>query len=218
MGEFSRSYLNLWGDDRVNSVIPVREWNACNIPSAISGSIVIAVDVSPMSTNATVAVAGMSTNGGVPTIGQRKTHISIVKNFQGTAGVVEEIVRLKNERESAGVAIRGVVLDDAGPAGELVQPLRLAGIEVHTIGTRGLVQACGGLYSAVRDGTITHMGDPIMLKALKAAAKRELGDAWAWGRKASASDITPLVAATIARWGDLELPEPERTDILVSWG
>lgn len=33
------------------------------------------------------------------------------------------------------------------------------------------------------------------------AATRELGDAWEWARKGLSTDITPLVAVSLARWG-----------------
>ena len=36
---------------------------------------------------------------------------------------------------------------------------------------------------------------------MKGATKRPLGDAWAWSRKNSTVDISPLVAATLALWG-----------------
>jgi hypothetical protein len=35
---------------------------------------------------------------------------------------------------------------------------------------------------------------------VKGAAKRPLGDAWAWSRKSSGVDISPLVAITLAVW------------------
>jgi hypothetical protein len=33
------------------------------------------------------------------------------------------------------------------------------------------------------------------------APTRPLGDAWAWGRKGLSTEITPLVAVSLARWG-----------------
>jgi hypothetical protein len=33
------------------------------------------------------------------------------------------------------------------------------------------------------------------------ADKKPLGDKWKWNKQNSASDITPLVAATLASWG-----------------
>jgi hypothetical protein len=37
--------------------------------------------------------------------------------------------------------------------------------------------------------------------AIKGAAKRTLGEAWAWSRKSSDVDISPLVSVTLAFWG-----------------
>jgi hypothetical protein len=37
--------------------------------------------------------------------------------------------------------------------------------------------------------------------AIQGAVKRSLGDAWAWSRKSSNVDISPLVASTLALWG-----------------
>jgi len=46
--------------------------------------------------------------------------------------------------------------------------------------------------------------------ALSVARKRPLAGAWAWNRKDETSDITPVVAATLALWGaqkdDVERP------------
>jgi hypothetical protein len=41
---------------------------------------------------------------------------------------------------------------------------------------------------------------PELSAALAGATKRSLGDAWAWSRRNSAVDISPLVAATLALW------------------
>jgi hypothetical protein len=36
--------------------------------------------------------------------------------------------------------------------------------------------------------------------AIRGATTRPLGDAWAWSRKNSDVDITPLVSCTLAHW------------------
>jgi ABC-type sulfate transport system substrate-binding protein len=38
------------------------------------------------------------------------------------------------------------------------------------------------------------------------AARRTLLDAWAWARRTSQTDISPLVAATAARWAIINAP------------
>jgi hypothetical protein len=46
--------------------------------------------------------------------------------------------------------------------------------------------------------------------ALAGARRRRLGDAWAWDRRDSTVDISPLVAATLARHG-LDRHRPKRS-------
>jgi len=112
-------------------------------------------------------------------------------------------------------ATRGVVLDDAGPAGQLIQPLTRAGVDVHVISGRDYAQACAGLHARARDGRLTHLGDETFVRALKGAATRDLGDMWAWRRRTSTADITPIVAATVGVWGHSAV---EKREILVIGG
>jgi phage terminase large subunit-like protein len=91
-----------------------------------------------------------------------------------------------------------IVCDERGPAASLLDELAEAGVEVETIGTVEYTRACGMFFDAVEQGTIVHDGDPALEAAVRGAAQRTLADAWAWSRKHSRSDITPLVAGTIA--------------------
>jgi hypothetical protein len=65
-----------------------------------------------------------------------------------------------------------------------------------------MAQACGAFYDAAVSPTPTlrHLGEPSLDAAVSVAARRPLGDAWAWSRK-SGGDISPLVAATLALHG-----------------
>jgi hypothetical protein len=45
---------------------------------------------------------------------------------------------------------------------------------------------------------------------LKGATQRPLGDRWAWSRKNSSIDISPLVAVTLALWGVARQKPPPR--------
>jgi hypothetical protein len=53
---------------------------------------------------------------------------------------------------------------------------------------------------------VSHRGDYRLTDAVVGATKRQVGDAWAWKRRGH-SDITPLVAATLARWAAVTAPE-----------
>ncbi|HET6898524.1 MAG TPA: hypothetical protein VFK70_09260, partial [Vicinamibacteria bacterium] len=69
-----------------------------------------------------------------------------------------------------------------------------------------LVRACGDLHDAALRAGVSHRGDYRLTDAVTSATKRQVGDAWAWKRRGSA-DISPLIAATLARWGLLTAPE-----------
>ena len=53
---------------------------------------------------------------------------------------------------------------------------------------------------ACRIGEIYHIGQEQLNLAVKNAKPRPLGDAWAWGRRHSSGDISPLVAASAAHY------------------
>ncbi len=65
-----------------------------------------------------------------------------------------------------------------------------------------MAAACASLYDGVMAGWLRHADQPQVNAALSAARKRPIGDAgWGWNRKHATSDITPLVACTLALYG-----------------
>ena len=72
------------------------------------------------------------------------------------------------------------------------------GIEVTPMSASEHSQACGQFVDAVDQATIRHMGDDRLENSIKSAATRPLGDSWAWSRKNSTGNISPLVSATLA--------------------
>ena len=61
--------------------------------------------------------------------------------------------------------------------------------------------ASGQFFDAVMGEQMVHTNQPQMNVALSVARKRPLAGGWAWNRKDATSDITPVVAATLALWG-----------------
>jgi hypothetical protein len=152
--------------------------------SKIASSRCIAVDVSPERTWATIAAGGKRSDG--------LRHMEIVDRRAGTGWLVPELVRLS---QTHGVT---VILDPASPAGALVQDLKDQSVTVHEATTREVTQACGAFVDAVNNGTMRHLGGSLIRSALVGAGKRTVSDAWAWSRASSSTDITPLVAGTLA--------------------
>ena len=76
--------------------------------------------------------------------------------------------------------------------------------------TRDLGQACSAFVAAIEEEWPRHLNDQVLLRAFRAAAKRDMGDGlWAWSRRKSGGDICPLVGATGAFWGLSVSPPPK---------
>ena len=74
-------------------------------------------------------------------------------------------------------------------------------VRIHNIETNEVIDR------EMNDAEFAQMQDEQAIQAAAAeASKRPLGDAWAWNRR-NASNITPLVAVTLARYGVTNTPE-----------
>ena len=98
-----------------------------------------------------------------------------------------------------------VVIDGKGPGADFVPSLKAKlGDSLFVANASDVQDACAGIYKTVRSGELIHScdGDSDALDiAVHDAVKRELLDRWAWGRRKSGTDISPLEAATLALWG-----------------
>jgi len=135
--------------------------------------------------------------------------VEIVDARPGVGWLVDRLVELSSAHHAP------VALDPASPAGAFQRELVDRQVTVVEVFGRELVQACGSFYDAVMERTVkvrpTHHE---LDKAVAGATRRNVGDAWAWGRRTSDVDITPLVAVTLARWS--AMAQPTRVP-LASW-
>jgi phage terminase large subunit-like protein len=210
--EFQRAYLNQWVDKNVTDpVVPPAVWAALADPaSQVADPLVFALDATPDRSAAAIAVAGRRADG----IG----HEEVVDARSGTGWVVERVLEL-NERHKP----LAWVLDPASAAGAWLPDLQEAGIEPVLVTGREMAQACGAWYEdVVENSAFRHLDQPQLNAALSGARKRPVGDAWAWHRRDSGIDISPLVASTLA-WHGLALQEasPPKKSVpafaLVDW-
>ena len=187
---FGRERLGMWDEASTNRVIDVRTWaEVADEESFAVDRFAIAVDVAPDRSVAAVAVAGQREDG--------LWHIELDEQRAGVGWLAPYVVRLVE----ANPQIRAVVIDGASPAASIIDDLAQARVTVTTSGARDMARACGSFYDGALAGWLRHTNQPQLNAALSVARKRSLGDAWAWNRKNSASDITPLVACTLALWG-----------------
>lgn len=189
--------------DGSNLVISPEAWAALtDRESAAKDPVCFAFDVTPDRAYACIAAAGRRPDG--------KLHVEVVKHERGTKWLPARLAELvEKHRPSA------VICDESGPAGSLTAEIDDLGVSLTPLTAREHGHACGMLFDAVSTDELRHRGQAELSAALKGAATRPLGDAWAWARKTSAVDISPLVAVTLALWG--VATQDEQKEPLFAW-
>jgi hypothetical protein len=119
----------------------------------------------------------------------------------GRNWVVPRIVEMWKRK-----TFHSVVIDLGSPAASFIDELKKEGVKVVEMNKREYALSCGEFVNSVKPmrgnaPTLVHHGQLMLNQAAAGATKRELADLWAWNRKDSSVDISPLVASTLAVWG-----------------
>lgn len=176
-------------------VISMEAWNALrDDESKIDGRMRVALDVAPSRKSSAIGVAGLRADG--------NRHIEVIDHRPGTSWLAERAAEIQKKHNCG-----PLIYDQKGPVAAIVPQLNDLGVELEPIGASEHSEGCGMLYDDVEDEMLRHLGTPELASAVRGAAKRPLGDAWAWSRKNSSVDISPLVAVTLARWGLGRVPK-----------
>jgi phage terminase large subunit-like protein len=182
--EFARAYLNRWTSTLGDSVIDLETWEALAEPDAAKPeSVILGVDVAPRSQSAAIAAVGRRDGC---------LYASVLEHGFGTSWVAG---RLEQLREELGAEI----IADAKACAAILP--EIDHLNVSEIDGNELAASCACLVDLVGRGKLRHRGERELTIALDGAAQRPLGDSWAWSRKRSGTDITPLVAVTLAVGG-----------------
>lgn len=189
LSEFRRAYLNLWTTTSVDPVIPMVVWDALADPnSSALDPVAIAFDIPPSRSSGVIVAAGKRADN--------KIHIEVVDQREGVEWLAPTIAALvKAQRPCV------VLCDKVGPAAALIPELERLGVTVETTEAQEMARACGLFYDAAMGDQLRHLGGHDLRDALDGAVKRPLNDAWAWSRKNSQANASPIVAATLAHWG-----------------
>lgn len=190
-GEFRRAFLNqpTRSDDRV---IPQTAWDAVCDPSVRPvADVAFAVDVNPERSSGSIVAAS---GGSVPVV-------ELVEQRPGTGWIVARVRELYDKWGRP-----AVLVDASGPAGALIGDMQQAGVPVTAVAGRELAYACGGFFDRVVESRVRVRRDAALDAAAAGAAKRQVGDAWAWARKHSSIDVSPLVASSLAVWAAAKGP------------
>lgn len=188
--EFLRERLGFWDPEPIvlrDRAFTSAQWMA-NVTESDAGTpVAFGVDVTPDRSTACIAAASAPVDGVV--------HIGVVDHRpgQGLGWVRERVDMLR-----AAVPSASWTVDARSQANGLV--------EATTLTARDMAKACGDLFDSVLEHRVRYRRQGSLEDAVSCAAKRPLGDAWAWDRRDSSGDISPLVAVTLALYGSRAEP------------
>jgi hypothetical protein len=184
-------------DETAGMVITPEEWAALTDvsvpPPRITGEKFVAVDVSPERKTA-IVIAGWRDDG--------LLQPEVIQHRQGTGWVADRLVELTERHDVA-----EVLFDGYGPAASVATRTEAAGVRVRRVNSSEVGQACARLVDLVGEKRFRHLGSQEVADAVRGAKPRPLGDSWAWSRRNSTVDISPLVAMTLALWAASDHPD-----------
>lgn len=206
--DFLREALGIWDRIGIGSPLDPTVWAERAVDASdgvednpdaqIEGTVALGVDVRPDRSSAAIVAAGRRADG----LGL----VDVIEHRPGTGWVLDRLVELAQRWDPC-----VLVLDPSGPAGAYEKELIERGFSttdpgmsewrLELVGKRAYAQACGSLVDDVINDRVRHLGQVPLDAAIASAKTRKLADAYAWDRKESGADISPLVAMTLARHG-----------------
>ncbi len=187
---FAREHLGVWdpypGD--TGGFLPYDAWQDLVIDAPKNQkSLCYGLSVSDI--GGTIASASRLANGDL--------YVDTIKSEAGTDWIAPYLTDRFRRRK---IPVR---VNPAGPEGAFIRPLTETGIKVVEVTGRQYQQACGEFLDTVKNGTIRHLGQTGLNRAVQSAQRRDVGKdgSWVWVEPSSGVDLGPLKAATLALSG-----------------
>lgn len=200
LNEFRRAYLNQWVDQFAADESPINEqrWAALADPYASRlEPVAFGVHVTPDRSATMIGVAGRRADGLI--------QVELAVQQAGTDWALPWLIERARRWLPCAITLDGTAL-------ALEATLADAKVTAYPTNSTDRAQATVDFYDAVcpspgsgEKATVRHLGDPVLVTAVKAARKRVINQRWVWeGDNA----IGPLVAVTLAHHGLLAHERP----------
>lgn len=197
---FAREVLGIWpAQVRGNQIIDPRAWAAmADEDSQRTGPLAIGIDLSPLRDRGSICVYGMRDDG----LG----HVKLADYRTGSKWVVPRLVELRDSLGPLAIAM------GAGTYAFLKTQLEDEDFQLPenrdepesgdlaVTGPVDMAAAAGQILDAVREESFRYVPERHLDQAVAAAKTRTSGDTIAWTTKGADTDISPLVAMSLARW------------------
>lgn len=195
LAAFMRSTGNITdsGIIEASSIFPDEDWsNTATDETAIAGARSFGLDITNDRSWSSIAQAGPNLQGVMQP--------EIVAHERGTHWVIGQLVALFEENSASA---RRVYVVAGGQAALMASEIEKKDIEVIVLARADYAAGCAKVYDEVTERRLVHRqtGQIPLDVAVAGAAWTTRGDARVWDRAKSTTIISPLVAATAARWG-----------------
>jgi hypothetical protein len=185
---FAREHLCVWDPypNTEGGFLPVDEWAKLVIeaPEKLAS---LSYGLAATDHSAAVATAGRLPNGDL--------YVDTVRFDRGTDWVLSDVVDRYRRRK------KPIRVNPSAPEGAFVRPLREAGVTVEEVTARQYQQACAEILDTMKNGTIRHLGQTDLDRAVRAVQRRDVGKEGGWVWAESPTDLSTLKAATLALTG-----------------
>ncbi|MDE1654309.1 hypothetical protein PWJ82_03545 [Actinotignum schaalii] len=199
VGEWRRSFLNLLTQSKETVIdlaaFDARRWNydpdtapAERYKPAAPNDIVIAFDIAPGGTSATIYAGWLDPAGFMPCVEQ----VATAPGTEWLTGALRNLARR---------GYRRILTDDSGPNRTILQDLPDLEMPITTLSFKEYATACQSLLDRIRSGEIEHDGAPALIEAIENAALKDTSSALSFDPKKSAGAIDALRAMAIAQDG-----------------
>lgn len=196
--EFKRAFLNVQDSSATDRPIPEVLWvRVADESASPSDGIVLAVEASIDGSAASLVVA------------DRYGAVEVVDNRPGVDWVPGRVFEVWKRHRCR------VVIDSRGPAKQFLQPLRLAGVPVEELSTGQVAEAAIVFLSRVADRSLRVRPSAVLDLAVEAGRRRWSGEQWFWARKDAGSDVSPLVAASLAVFMAADVVDDSPSELVI---
>ena len=196
LAEFERAHLNRW-TTTADHALPPAWWAAAADPeldlAPEVGRVAIALDLARDRSAGSVAIAAELPGG--------RVGVELVDHRPDTGWLPARALDLWRRWRPAAIYV-----DPFGPANTVADELDRLRVPIVRANAGMLTAAAAGLYDDLRDDKLRHRAEELLDLAVAGAVRRTLVDRWAFSRRDSAADISPLNAVALARFALLARP------------
>ena len=203
--DFRREALGIWDKTSGGGLISPQIWESL-ADSGSKPNDPVSFGVYSRNGSSAIGVAGYRADG--------KIHVGIIPQIAGSKdGVLPGVGWIPPRVKELSDKWRpcAVVIDEKSDAGALIEDIEALNVTIEKVTATKMSNACVKFLAAVDEGQLRHRGTAELQASVCAGKPRDLLDSWAWDRKDRNSDITQLVAVTLALHGLMVNGRPSRS-------